>query len=82
MMDSKVNKDGDKKGKVKLQMAVADLWEGEGYPLSYWHNFKYYTPGRLLVIPPPPHPHPTPPPNNKKYCNNPELREDLRVTYY
>ena len=42
MMDSKVPKDGEKKVKVKLQMAVADLWEGEGYPLSYWQKFITY----------------------------------------
>ena len=41
-MDSKVHKDGDKKGKVKLQMAVADLWEVEGYALSCWQKFITY----------------------------------------
>ena len=43
VMDSKVHKiDGEKKGTVKLQMEVADLWEGEGYPLSYWQKFITY----------------------------------------
>ena len=42
VMDSQVHKDGAKKGTVKLQMAVADLREGEGYPLSYWQKFITY----------------------------------------